>query len=74
MVSTLDKIEYKFENKIVLKISEKLLIAMTNPLVCYLIVQISYTRLLIITKLIFISIEFEVPRKASYTYDDLANS
>lgn len=72
-MSVLDKIKYKFENKAMLKISEKLLIAMTNPLVCYLIVQISYIRPLIITKLIFISIEFEVPRKASYIYDGLAN-
>lgn len=64
--------QYKFKNEEVLEVSEKLLIAVTNPLVCYLIVEVSYAGLLLITKLIFIDIEFEVSREVSYTYDDSA--
>lgn len=63
---------YKFENEAVLELSEKLVIAATNLLLCYLIIKISYRRLLLITKLIFIGIKFEVLGKESYTYDNPA--
>lgn len=64
--------EYKFKNGAMLKLPEKLIITVINPLVCYLIVKISYAKLLLITKLIFIGIEFEVSEEASYTYNDQA--
>ena len=41
----------------------------TNLLICYLIVKVSYIRLMLITKLIFINIKFEIPGKISSTYD-----
>ncbi len=71
IVTILDKMKYKFKNRVVLEVLEKLVIAATNPLVYYLIVKVSYVRLLLITKLIFIGIEFEVLREASYIYDSL---
>lgn len=55
-----------------LKVLEKLVIVAINPLVEYLIVEISYVRPLLITKLMFIGIKFKVPGKASYTYDSPA--
>lgn len=39
IVTIFDKIEYKFENRIVLEVLEKLVIIATNPLVYYLICQ-----------------------------------
>ena len=61
--------KYEFENKVVLEVSKKLVIAATNPLMCYLIVKVNYAKVLLITKLMFIGIEFEVSREASCTYD-----
>ncbi len=69
IITALDKIEYKFENGVVLEVPEKLVIAGTNPLVCYLIVKVNYARPLLITKLMFIGIEFEVFGEASCSYD-----
>ncbi len=69
IVATLDKIEYKFENGAVLEVPEKLVIAATNQLLCYLIVEVSYAKPLLITKLMFIGIEFEVSGEASCSYD-----
>lgn len=69
IIAALDKMQYKFENGVVLEVPEKLVIA---ALVCYLIVEVSYARPLLITKLIFISIKFEVPGEASCTYDGSA--
>lgn len=62
------------ENKVVLEMPKKLIIAVTNPLVCYLIIGVNYTRLLLINKLIFINIKFEISRETSYTYNDLTKS
>lgn len=64
--------EYEFENKAVLEVLEKLVIAVTNLLMYYLIVKVSYTRSLLITKLMLIGIKFEVPGEASCTYDNPA--
>lgn len=72
IVATLDKIEYELKNGVMLKVPKKLVIAITNPLVCYLIVKVNYIRPLLIIKLIFISIEFKVFKEVSYTYDGLA--
>lgn len=72
IVITLDKIEYEFKNRAVLEVPEQLIITTTNLLVYYLIIEVSYTRLLLITKLTFICIEFEVSGEISYIYDDLA--
>lgn len=44
----------------VLEVLKKLVIAAINPLVCYLIIKMSYAKLLLITKLIFIKIKFKV--------------
>lgn len=66
--------EYKFKNGAVLDVPKILVMIAINPLVCYLIVKVSYTRLLLITKLIFIDIKFEDPGKASCTYDGQAKS
>ncbi len=72
IVAPLDKMEYEFENGAVLEVPEKLVIALINLLVYYLIVKVSCTRRLLITKLMFIGIKFEVSGKASYSYDGLA--
>lgn len=69
IVTTLNKIEYKFVNGVVLEMLKKLIITATNLLICNLIIKVSYARLLLITKLIFISIEFEVSGKTSCIYD-----
>lgn len=52
-----------------LEVPKKLVIAATNQLVYYLIVKVSYARLLLITKLMFMGIEFEVLKEASCTYN-----
>lgn len=72
IIAILGKMHYEFENKTVLKLPKKLIIAPTNQLVCYLIVKVSYARSLLITKLIFIDIGFKVSREASYTYNGSA--
>lgn len=69
IITALDKIEYEFKNRVVFEMPEKLVIVVTNPLVCYLIVKMIYARLLLIIMLMFISIKFEVPGEAIYTYD-----
>lgn len=63
--------QYKFENKGVLEVPKKFIIVATNPLICYLIIEVSYIKLLLIPKLMFIGIEFEISRKISCTYDGL---
>ena len=72
IVTSLDKMKYKFENGVVLKVPEKLVIAATNPLVCYLIVEVSYARALLIIKLMFIGIEFKVSKEVSCIYNGSA--
>lgn len=37
----------------------------------YLIIEVNYEASLLITKLIFIYIKFEIPREASYIYNSL---
>lgn len=70
----LNKMQYKFENEMILKMLEKFVMVAINLLICYLIVKVSYMGPLLITKLIFIGIEFEVLRKTSYIYNGLAMS
>lgn len=48
------------------------MIATTNPLVCYLIIKISYVNLLLITKLIVLGIEFNVFEETSFASDGIA--
>lgn len=72
IITTINTIEYEFKNGVVLEIPKKLVIMTMNLLICYLIVKIDYAKLLLITKLIFIGIEFEVFGEASCTYDGLA--
>lgn len=66
---TFGKIQYEFGNRVILKVLKKLVIAVTNPFICYLIAEVNYVKLLPITKLILIGIKFEIPREVSYTYD-----
>ncbi len=47
IVAALNKMEYEFKNGVMLEVPEKLVIATTNPLVYYLIVKVSYARLLL---------------------------
>lgn len=62
--------QYKFKKCLMLEVLEKLIIAVTNPLVCYLNVEVSYAKpFMLINKLIIISIEFEISGKTSCTYD-----
>lgn len=72
IIATLYKIEYKFKNGVMLEIPKKLISAVINLLVCFLIVEVSYARSLLITKLMFIGIEFEILKEASCTYNDLS--
>ena len=72
IIASFDKIKYEFKNGVVLKVSKKLIIAAINPLICYLIVKVSYARALLIIKLMFIDIEFKVLGKTSCTYNSLA--
>lgn len=46
-----------------LELLKKLVILAKNPLIYYLIIKISYIILLLIIKLIFISIKFEILKK-----------
>lgn len=48
---------------------KKLVIAVTNPLVCYLIVEIDYTKHFLVSKLIILDIEFEVFGETCFTND-----
>lgn len=68
IISVFDKMWYKCENEAILKILGKLIITATNLLIYYLILVVSYKRLLLINKLMFIGIEFEIPRKTSCIY------
>lgn len=74
IVNVFGKIQYKFKNVMVFEILEKLIIATTNPLIWYLIVKISYIRLLLINILIFSSIQFKISKKISYIYNDSRKS
>lgn len=56
IVVVLNKIRYKFKNRAILKVLEKLVIAATNLLMYYLIAKVSYTKSLLIIKLMFTSI------------------
>lgn len=62
---------FTFKNGSILEKSEKLVIVAINLRIYYLIVEVSYVRPMLIIKLIFIGIKFEVPGKASYFYDVL---
>lgn len=66
--------QYKFENKTMLKISEKLVIVTTNLIIYYLILKLSYTELLLIIKLMFIDIKFKIFKKIGCTYKGLIKS
>lgn len=60
IITTLGTIQYEFKNEIVMEMPEKFVIAMTNPLICYLIAKIDYTILFMVSKLIILGIKFEV--------------
>lgn len=61
IVDGLGTMQSEFENGVVSEVPEKLVIAATNPLVCYLIVEVGNTEPLLITKLIVLGIECEIP-------------
>lgn len=64
--------QYEFRNEAVLEMSEKLVIAETNPLACYLVVKINYADFLLIIKLIILGDEFKLFREISFDYDSTA--
>ena len=45
--------QYKFENKAMGKVPEKLVIAATNPLVCYLIVKVDHANPFLVSNQLF---------------------
>lgn len=49
------------------KVPEKLVIAITNPLICYLIIEVDYINLFLVNKLIILGIEFEVLEETCFT-------
>ena len=59
-IATLDTMQYRFENRAMTEVPEKLVIAAINLLVCYLIVKIDYNNPFLISKLIVSGIKFEV--------------
>lgn len=63
--------QYKFENKAVLNLPKKLIIVVTNLFIYFLIIEVSYIYLLLITILIFIGIKFKIPKKTSQIYNGL---
>lgn len=52
--------QFEFKNRVVLKASEKLIIAIINFFIYYLIIEINNTNLLLITKLIILDIKYEI--------------
>lgn len=62
----------EFKNETVLEMPEKFVIITTNPLVCYLIVEVSYTNSLLITKWIILGIELKIPKETSFAIDSIA--
>lgn len=50
---------------------EKVVITIINLLLYYSIINISYIKLLLIPKLMFIDIEFKLLKEVNYTYDNL---
>lgn len=64
--------QYKFENRAVTKVPKKLVIAATNLLVCYLIVEINYADPFLVSKLIVLGIKFEVSRETNFINDNPA--
>lgn len=64
--------QYEFENRVVTKVLEKLIIAATNPLICYLIIEIDYVNPFLISKLIVLSIKFKVFGETSFANNSLA--
>lgn len=71
IVAAFGKIQYKFKNKIVTEVLEKLVIAVTNLLVCYLIVKVDYANPFLVNKLIVLGIEFHVSGKTSFANNSL---
>ena len=51
---------------------EKLVIIAMNPLMCYLIIEVSYIEPLLIIKLIFLGIEFKIFGEVSFASDGTA--
>lgn len=66
--------QYEFKNGAVLKIPEKFVIIAINLWVCYLIVNIGDIKLLPISKLMVIGIEFEILRKKRFAYSGIVKS
>lgn len=72
IIAALSTMHYEFENGAVVEVLEKLVIPVTNPLVYYLIVEVSYADPLLITKLIVLGVEFKVPGEVSFASDGTA--
>lgn len=72
MITVFNKMQYKFKNKIIFKILKKLIIMAKNLLIYYLIVNVSYIKVLLIIKLIFRSIKLKILKEISYIYNSQA--
>lgn len=72
IIISLGMMQYEFENGAVLEVPEKLVIVASNPLICYLIIEVSYADPLLITKRIVLGIELKVSDKTSFISDSTA--
>lgn len=64
--------QYQFKNSLRLKVLKKLIIALTNPVIYYYIIEISYANFWLITKLIILRFKYKVFRKTNYTNNSIA--
>lgn len=58
--------QYKFKNRTMTKLPEKLVIVLINLLVSYQMMKIDYAEFFLISKLIILNIKFEVSRVTSF--------
>lgn len=57
--------QFEFENKVILKILEKLIIEIINLLIYYLIIEINNIKLLLITKFIILDIKYKISKNTN---------
>lgn len=72
IITTHSIMQYKFKNRIISKVLEKLVIAVINPFIYYLTVKIYYANPWLITKLIFSGIKLKVFEKTNFTNNSIA--
>lgn len=60
------------KNGALTEVTNKLIIAATTLLVCYLIVEVDYADSFLVSKLIILGIKFEIPRETNFANDSQA--